>query len=422
MLQRYIGNKQQILPEVLAAISHYARPGQLVCDAFSGTLAVSLALKAAGYKVASNDSNFFSYIYGLAYLRPHTLPEVASEAIIGRREHHALSKEAKAQIDHLQGQPGFHFLRKPQNALRYAGLLTLIRFLQGVEEAYLPRSERRSHIFSTYTEQGNNSAFVSLRGTEGRRRFFSAENGKRIDIILNILRLWWREKQICDQTHATLACVLMDAIGKVSNTQGTYHDFPRGFIDQRALKPITLLPPAMDGALSSRLQHILGCEEDSTEFIKKIPSHAVLYLDPPYNFRQYSAYYFLPNVICKYHTIIDLDSYFAGVKHVRGQNMDDSFDSVFCKRNAFIPALEQLVSSSKARVVVLSYFDGRNHWNDHINGSGTKGFQNLSAFFKSGLFQRGSFSNQPVSRQNYQSYGGYKADRIAEYILSAKRK
>jgi adenine-specific DNA methylase len=102
--------------------------------------------------------------------------------------------------------------------------------------------------------------------------------------------------------------------------------------------------------------------------------------------------------------------------------MDDSFDSVFCKRNAFIPALEQLVSSSKARVVVLSYFDGRNHWNDHINGSGTKGFQNLSAFFKSGLFQRGSFSNQPVSRQNYQSYGGYKADRIAEYILSAKRK
>ncbi len=38
------------------------------------------------------------------------IPEVVAEALIGRREHQALSNGG--QIDQLQGQPGFHFLRK----------------------------------------------------------------------------------------------------------------------------------------------------------------------------------------------------------------------------------------------------------------------------------------------------------------------
>src|SRR5205823_886496 len=64
MLNRYIGNKNVIIDEILGVVGTHARPGSLVCDAFSGSLAVSLALKREGYRVAANDINRFSAIYG----------------------------------------------------------------------------------------------------------------------------------------------------------------------------------------------------------------------------------------------------------------------------------------------------------------------------------------------------------------------
>ena len=67
MLNRYIGNKKQVLSSVAEAIADCASPGDLVCDAFSGTLAVSLALKQRGYRVASNDINLLSAMYGAAF-------------------------------------------------------------------------------------------------------------------------------------------------------------------------------------------------------------------------------------------------------------------------------------------------------------------------------------------------------------------
>src|ERR1041384_4385699 len=274
MLQRYLGSKQQILAEILEAIGSLAPQGALVCDAFSGTLAVSLALKTAGFRVASNDCNFFSYMYGVAYLQPYRLPNVSLEPLIGRRKSRLLRKGATAALEQLKGQPGFAFLAKPEHAAPYIDILTLVRFLQTVREDHLPQKARHRYISATYTAEGAKSAFISLRGSKGRRRFFSWENGRRIDVILSVLRYWWRERLISDQAHATLVCVLMDAIGKVSNTQGTYHDFPRDFTDQRALKPLKLAPPEMDPLFPTRPQtHLLGCEEDSTEFVNKTTSN-----------------------------------------------------------------------------------------------------------------------------------------------------
>jgi len=422
MLQRYLGNKQTILPDIATAISECANDTDLVCDAFSGTLSVTLALKKAGYRVASNDINYFSHIYGQAFLIPSSLPTVDAESMIGKKHFQEYREVCIATATALKGNPGFRFLDKEKQFEAYTHILILARFLEKSTEPAIPSNYRGSHIFDTYSPIGKNSNFVSSRGTTGNRAFFSPSNAKQIDRALCFLRYWWREGMMELHTHSLLLSMLMDGIEKVSNTQGTYHDFPRRFVDQRSLRSLILGVPAMDDVLVPKKKHILGCEEDSLAFVKRLPPRCVLYLDPPYNFRQYSTYYFMPNVICKYHLIENLSEYFSGIEYVRGQNMKDCFDSPFCRRNAFIPALEQLIVTSRPRMVILSYFNGRNHWNDHSNSTGTLGLRTLEDFFRSSLFVKNSFRFKPIDRLNYQSYGGHKAKSIHELIITAEPK
>lgn len=422
MLQRYLGNKQSILPAITRVVSNFAGENEVVCDAFSGTLSVTMAFKGAGFRVASNDANFFSYVYGQALLIPSNLPTLDARKLVGETFYLAALPACQLIAASLVGKPGFGFLAQEELLKEYCEILVVARALQDFKISLIPEIYRGEYIFNTYAPGGRNSSFQSLRGSQGRRSFFSDSNAKRIDRALSILRYWWLEGIVDHHAHALLTSMLMDGIEKVSNTQGTYHDFPRNFTDRRSENDLTLPAPPLDDVLVGKRDHLLGCEEDSVEFVKRIPDGAVLYMDPPYNFRQYATYYFLPNVVCKYHLISDLEDYFSNVSHVRGQNMRDNFDSQFCRRKDFIPSLEELIVNSRARAVVLSYFDGRNHWNDHSNESGSEGLNQLKRFFKSSLFAKNTYKNYPLDRVNYQSYGGHKARVINEQLITAELK
>jgi hypothetical protein len=52
LIQRYLGNKSSISDEIVSVVRSIADPGDLVVDAFSGSLAVSFALRKAGLPVA----------------------------------------------------------------------------------------------------------------------------------------------------------------------------------------------------------------------------------------------------------------------------------------------------------------------------------------------------------------------------------
>lgn len=406
MLNRFIGNKKPILNPLLECIQEYAAPGDLVCDIFSGTLAVSLALKSAGYLVASNDINLFSYVYGRAYLTNSAIPYVDLKELIGQ---HSLER-AKRRTPSSQWSNGDSHHR----------FMALLNYLSTTTTSRLPRRYRRSDIRDTYSDAGKNSYYRSSRGREGSRRFFSPENAARIDSILNWLRFWRDRETLGDEAHYMVLCCLLDAVERVSNIQGTYHDFPRSWYDPRALRPLRLLGPDVDRLGGVSEGHILGMEEDSLEFIDCVRRPELMYVDPPYNFRQYTSYYFLPNLICRYCTIPDLDEYFARVEFVRGQNMSDDFDSSFSRRSSFIDSLHLLMAKSTARIIVLSYFDGRNHWGKPKDDSG-EGLRHLTELFTSDLFVPGSFKMIPIARRNYQSYVGYQAEPVEEMLLVGER-
>lgn len=421
MLKRYLGNKASLVPDILKAVGKYASRGDRVGDLFAGTMSVSLALKASGYRVVANDINLFSCVFGKAFIENGEIPDIEVSALVPSRFRRKAESLSLTQLDSLRGQPGFAFLELKRQADRYFRLLTVLNYLFYVKPQTSGSKSEESYIFDTYCEKGRNSTFVSARGRKGRRRFFSPDNALHIDKVLNQMRRWRRGSEISDTTYYVLCSVLVRAVEKVSNTQGTYHDFPRDRYDSRALRPIAFEPPPFDDTLIGG-RHIVGDAQDSLNFAKNIPELDVLYLDPPYNFRQYTAYYFLPNMLCQYSELKDLKDYFQSVQYVRGQNMEGDFTSSFCKNTTFISSLSSLIERAKSRIVVLSYFNGRNHWNDFKSDCNGIGFDKLESLFNGPLFAANSSTAIPIKRLNYQSYGGFKAKEIDEYLFVGTRR
>lgn len=422
ILARYIGNKGDLLGPILEEVGKRASPGDLVCDIFSGTLAVSLELKRQGYRVASNDINLLSAVFGRAYLTSSSVPVVDLATLLPRSRVAEVRATATEVVEQLEGRPGFQFLAVPVRRSEYELFVALLVHLETVHESDLPAAARRTYIFDIYSAEGRRSAFVSSRGSRGRRSFFAGHNARRIDLILNQLRVWHIAGLLGDQLLSALLAVLLTGVEKISNTQGTYHDFPRGDPDPRARHPLSLAPPPLDGLLGPSQGHILGIERDSLDFIREVPHHKVLYLDPPYNFRQYTAYYFLPNVLSRYVHIEDLESYFSGIRYVRGQNPADDFSSTFNSPRLFIDSLATLIGRADTEWVVLSYFSGRNHWGEFkSDNSAAVGQEKVTQLFESDLFRPGSQRVVPISRMNYQSYGGHRAKAVDEYLFVAEK-
>ena len=390
LIQRYLGNKSPVMNRIISAINQIAEPGDLVFDAFSGTLSVSASLRAAGFRVASNDINHFSWTFATAYFSSSKLPWPDSEL-----------KASKANKDSAWWQ--------------------VTNELTAQYSPEIPQEVRRTDIFDHYCEQGQKSEFLSSRGRLGRRRFFSASNAILIDRALSRIRYWHREKGISEKTRCLLMATLLSAVEKVSNTQGTFHDFLRENYDARSLQALILKPPSSSNFIGPYSEHI-GKAQDTLEFVNEVPEHQVIYIDPPYNFRQYTSYYFMLNLLSQYPEIQDIDEYFSQIEFVRGQNMNSNFKSSFSSKKSFIPSLAQLIKSANAKYVVLSYFDGRNHWGEFkSNLPDETGRANIENLFSSELFVSGSLKCIPIKRLNYQSYGGYSARKVNEFLFIAEK-
>ena len=420
MIQRYLGNKNSIIEPILEEVGSVCNHGDWVCDIFSGTLSVSMALKRNGYRVISNDINKFSYSFGIGFLKNNSIPDFNFTLL--KIDESKYSVGVDDTLLELMGKEGFSFLDEKKNYLSYKKLAIVINFLNHLTVSELPKDFRLTFFFDTYTPEGKNSYFKSLRGTSGNRKFFTSENGKRIDLILNKISQWKKESLLNEVQYNLLVSILAESIEKVSNTQGTFHDFPRDMFDSRALKKLFLRLPPLDDVLSTKQKHIVGKERDSLEFIKEVRPHKLIYIDPPYNFRQYTSYYFMLNLICDYCEMESPEKYFNNVEFVRGQNLEKDFKSTFCQNHLFIPSLENLIKDAKTEYVLMSYFNGRNHSNNNIPIKNENGIDKIESFFNSDLFVSGSFKMKPIKRLNYQSFNGHKAQVLNEYLFIAKKK
>ena len=181
---------------------------------------------------------------------------------------------------------------------------------------------------------------------EGNERmFFTVDNAMRIDAIRQEIE-HIRPKTTDDEYTFLLASLLVSA-DNVSNVPADYGCYLKEF-KAKALKPIVLHPihtlqtPAKQGSSTSN-RDVLGITDLRAD---------VVYLDPPYNERQYSKNYFPLNIIAKRPVDLETEPPLKGKTGIP----TDCFVSPFCKKGTTVQtAFDTLFRQIDAPWILLSY-------------------------------------------------------------------
>lgn len=180
------------------------------------------------------------------------------------------------------------------------------------------------------------------------RRFFTIENAKRIDYIRNQLEII-KGTLTEDEYKFILASILLSA-DAVSNVPAVYGCFLKNF-KTKAVKNLILTPihnntiPAIDGSNTHHFDVL------NIEFIRSFESDLV-YLDPPYNERQYSKNYFPLNIIAKTPEQLLTEEPLKGKTGIP----TDCFISPFCKKGDVVEnAFDTLFRNLRTKWIFLSY-------------------------------------------------------------------
>lgn len=178
------------------------------------------------------------------------------------------------------------------------------------------------------------------RGFEHPRRFFSDENAARIDAIRNRIDDWRNDGTINDDTFYSLLACLLEAVPGVSNTSGTYGAFLKHW-DPRALKPLALeVPDPVTGPAG------FAYRQDAADLAGDIACD-VLYLDPPYNTRQYASNYHMLETIARWDN--------PAVYGISGLRPWRAERSAWCRADSALMELGRIVSTARCRLLLLSY-------------------------------------------------------------------
>ena len=296
----YIGSKQTLLPFLKQVLLRVASRDDLepsltvglltrpvFCDLFAGTGAVGRFFKRQGFRIIANDIQYYSYALNKAYIEINHRPRFLK---VG------------------QSYPG-------------ADALTLLNQLAGT----------RGFISRHYAPNGANAG----------RLYYTRENAEKADAIRQAIEDWREAGLLSEREYFYLLCSLLEAIDQVANTASVYGAFLKRF-KATALKPLELRRLELSN-------HVRGCKvfrEDANELIERIECD-FLYLDPPYNHRQYGA---------NYHVLETVASYDS--PRLRGiTGMRDYSRSRYCVSSVAADALAELISKARARHILLSYND-----------------------------------------------------------------
>lgn len=285
---RFIGCKTNLLNEISRVIQENCDgTDKVFCDIFSGTGAVSRFFKPK-YKIISNDMMFFSHILTAATI----------------------------EINHL---PNFKRLKEE-------GITDPLNFL----EIAPVRATDYGYVTETFSPVG-----------KAGRMYFNEENAERIDFIRETIELWKQREWINQSEYKYLLACLIEGIPFVSNITGTYGAYLKKW-DKRALKHFEL----QRLEVYDNKQRNICYNEDANDLIRKI-SGDILYIDPPYNERQYLPNYHVLETIAK-----NDKPNVAGVTGIRDYSGQKS---KYCMKSQVYEAFKDLLSNADFKHIIISY-------------------------------------------------------------------
>ena len=176
-------------------------------------------------------------------------------------------------------------------------------------------------------------------GSGSERQYFSDENGKKIDSIRMQIEEWKNTHYIDEDTYYFLLATLLENADKVANTASVYGAFLKN-LKRSALKPLSLEPALFEINCNDHQVY----QMDANQLIKNI-SGDILYLDPPYNARQYGANYHMLNTIALYDTFTP-----KGKTGLREYNR-----SKYCSKSDVTSEFETLIREANFKYIFFSY-------------------------------------------------------------------
>lgn len=283
---RYIGSKSNLLSNIENFVdANIKTPQNSFCDIFSGTACVANYFKNK-YKIISNDILYFSYVIQKAFIENN-------------------QKLDFANINYKTGD--------------------VFSFLENSKE-----TADSDFITENFSPCG-----------KAKRMYFTEENARRIDFIRSKIKHWKNSGDISETEYYYLLASLLEAVPSVSNTTGTYGAYLKHW-DKRAFKKIELPQFAvLDNKQKNEVYN-----EDSLDLISHI-SGDIMYIDPPYNSRQYAPNYHLLETIAKYDN--PKLSGLTGVRPYENQK------SVFCSKSKVFDAFESLIKNADFSHIIVSY-------------------------------------------------------------------
>ena len=165
-----------------------------------------------------------------------------------------------------------------------------------------------------------------------KRMYFTVENAMKIDGIREEIR------KLNGDMHWYALSALLQVADKVSNTTGMYSAYLK-YIKESTIKPLMLedFPvPTGEGVVY---------QQDANELIGKVFGD-ILYLDPPYNHRQYGSNYHILNTIARGVSFVP--------KGISGLPPEYN-KSLYCSKRQAKDALYDVIQNANFPFIFLSY-------------------------------------------------------------------
>lgn len=282
---RFIGAKGLLLEDIYSVITkNIDEPIDVVGDLFAGSAVVSQYFKTKGYRVISNDIMYLSYVLARGSLA-------------------------------LNGYPMFAKM----------GINNPLDVLNSITE---PIDRKNAFITQNYSPNDH-----------CERMYFQEKNAKRIDGIRQQIELWKNDDKLYEDEYFYLLASLISAVPYVANITGVYAAYLKHW-DKRTYKDLFLKPLP----IISSDKYCESFNLDAIELCKKMEFDLV-YIDTPYNQRQYVPNYHVLETIARYD-----NPRIYGVTGMRDYERSD-----FCSKASAEKAFCDLFTALKSKYAIVSY-------------------------------------------------------------------
>ena len=166
-------------------------------------------------------------------------------------------------------------------------------------------------------------------------RYFSKDNAKMIGYIRQFIEN--NRDVLTDKEYYILLTSLLYSIDKIANTVGHYDSYLRKEHLKNHFRMCVINPVR-------KPKNILIYRENANHLVKNITAD-IVYIDPPYNSRQYSRFYHVLETLAKW----DNSKLYGVCLKPKPENISD-----YCKVAA-INQLDDLIKNIKAKYIVVSY-------------------------------------------------------------------